>query len=116
MNVSHVFEINVHFGMVDAVIFRSIVFVNHTGPRLPLGKWFRSPCFWYLSGEIPACTAQVELRSSYNFLESLSHICSSPLPAFTLWLPEDSPSGPVTQSSGYLVSSLCCVLPLNRFA
>ena len=112
VNVSHVLEINVHFSVVDAVIFKSIVFVNHTGPSLPLGQWFSSPCFWYsVYGEIPGCTAQVELRSSYNLLESLSHICSSPLHAFTLWLPEDSPSGPLTQCRGYLVSSLCCVLP-----
>ena len=45
LNVSHVLEINVHFAVVDAVIFRSIVFVNHAGHSLPLGQWFSSPCF-----------------------------------------------------------------------
>ena len=124
MNVSHVLEINVHFALVDTVILRCIVFLNHTGPSLPLGEWCSSPSFWYsVSGEIPTCTAQVELRSSYSLLESLVHIWSSPLSALTLWLPGGSPSGPLTQSGGGgvgggvgLVSSLCCVLPLNGFA
>ena len=107
LNVSHVLEINVHFAVVDAVIFRSTVFVNHTGPSLTLGQLFSSPHFGYfVAGEIPACTAQVELRSSYNLLGSLAHICSSPLSTLTLWLPGDSPSGPLTQTGGYLVSSV----------
>ena len=37
VDVSHVLEINVHFAVVDAVILRSIVYVNHAGPSLPLG-------------------------------------------------------------------------------
>ena len=116
MNISHVLEINVHVAVVDAVILRCIVFVIHTDPSLSIGQWFSSPCFWYsVYGEIPTYIAQVELRSSYSLLESLVHICSSPLSAHTLWLPRGSPSGPLTHSGGDLVSSLCCVLPLNGF-
>ena len=33
-------------------------------------------------------------------LESLAHICSSPLSALTLWRPGGSPSGPLTLSGG----------------
>ena len=63
MNVSHVLEINVHFAVVDEVIFRSVVFMNHAAPSLPSGQWFNSPCFWYsVIGEILACTAEVEVQ------------------------------------------------------
>lgn len=113
MDVSHVLEINVHFAVVDAVMLRSIVFVNHAGPSLPLGNGS-----FHAFGILPRVKfLHAQLRSN----SGVPTTCWNPLLIFALLHSLPSLFGYqealllVPTEWGVCFPPLSCVLPLNGF-